>query len=381
MTEAVTDPTGFCLPDLGEGLTDAEIVSWLVSPGDRVVASQPLVTVETDKAVVDIPSPRSGVIADCVAAVGDVVEVGAPLVRFAAEGTRRDAGAVVGDLPAAAPTAAAPSPGRASAVAQAQRRASATGGSPRASPRARRRAQELGVDLSAVAATGPEGVIGLRDVEGAGPGGERLIGVRRAMARRMTDASARVARATVTGEADISAWADGGGASPMVRLIRAVGAAATSEPRLNAAYDDAREVLRSNRVVDLGIAMESPDGLFVPVVRNVTAKAADGIAAELEHLEQAVADRTIRPDDLRGQTLTLSNFGAVGGRHAEMVVVPPQVAVVGAGRAFECLVPAEQGTAVGRMLPLSVSFDHRVVTGVEACRFLNAMIADLEQSA
>lgn len=371
----------FCLPDLGEGLGDAEIVSWLVAEGDRVVANQPLVTVETDKAVVEIPSPRTGVIAERHGAVGDVVEVGAPLVRFLAAGARADAGAVVGELPdrrsGSAQRPVATGPGDAP-----PRPAPTSGASgPRASPRARRRARELGLDLSAVTASGPQGVIQLADVEGTGSGGERLIGVRRAMARRMADAWARVAHATVTGEADISAWSgQARGQGPvMARLVRAVGVAAASEPRLNAWYDDRSEVLANNMVVNLGIAMESSEGLFVPVLRDVANRTADEIVAALEHLEQAVMERTVRPGDLRGQTITLSNFGAVGGLHAEMVVVPPQVAVIGAGRAFERLQPAEQGSTVARILPLSVSFDHRVVTGVEACRFLNALVADLQQ--
>ncbi len=375
----MTEPAEFCLPDLGEGLTDAEIVTWLVTPGDRVVTGQPLLTVETDKAVVDIPSPNAGVIDACLVDVGDVVEVGAPLVRFAAAGAQRDTGAVVGDLPGERVTPARPAGESASSVVSTEpaTERSRPPPSPRASPRTRRRAHELGVDLAAVTATGPEGVIQLRDVEGATTGGERLIGVQRAMARRMADACARVARATVTGEADISAWQDR--ASPMVRLVRAIGVAATAEPLLNAAYDDVGEILRSNEVVDLGIAMESGDGLFVPVLRDVTGRSADDIETGLEQLEGAVQDRSIGPGELRGQTLTLSNFGAVGGLHAEMVVVPPQVAVVGAGRAFDRLVPAQSGQRVARILPLSVSFDHRVVTGVEACRFLNAMIADMEQ--
>ncbi|MGE0624295.1 MAG: 2-oxo acid dehydrogenase subunit E2 [Pseudomonadales bacterium] len=319
MTDGKTTAEQFHLPDLGEGLNDAEVVSWLVGSGDRVVTSQPLLTVETDKAVVDIPSPRSGVIAECLAAAGDVVEVGEPLLRFAAGAGRADAGAVVGELesPPAGPTAARPVPEEPAL---------------RASPSARR---------------------------------ERLIGVRRAMARRMADACARVACATVTGEADVSAWQgeEGAGDSLMVRLVRAVGIAASAVPLLNAAYDDTSGVLRRNAAVHLGIAMESADGLFVPVLRDAAGKTAEDVATELEHLRQAVADRTIRPEALRGQTITLSNFGAVGGLHAEMVVVPPQVAVVGAGRIFERLVPEDSGTAVARMLPLSVSFDHRVVTG------------------
>lgn len=163
----------------------------------------------------------------------------------------------------------------------------------------------------------------------------------------------------------------------MGRLIRAIGVAAEAEPLLNAWYDDEAIACRLNPAVDLGIAMETADGLFVPVLKDVARRGADALAADLAQIERQLADRSISAASLRGQTISLSNFGAVGGLHAEMVVVPPQVAIVGAGRAFERLVPAAGGHAVARILPLSVSFDHRAVTGVEACRFLNALIEDL----
>ncbi|MGD8417162.1 MAG: 2-oxo acid dehydrogenase subunit E2, partial [Pseudomonadales bacterium] len=247
----------------------------------------------------------------------------------------------------------------------------------RASPRARRRARELGVDLAGLTGTGPGGVIEVRDVERSTDGGDRLSPVRRAMSARMTDA-ARVVRATVTGEADVSRWSASG--SPMGRLIRALASAVTAEPRLNAWFDDRAERLDIRPVVDLGIAMETDDGLFVPVLRDAGSRSAEVLAAELEVLEAAVRDRRIRPEAMRGQTITLSNFGAVGGLHAEMVVVPPQVAIVGAGRSFGRLVGTDGGTTTARILPLSLSVDHRVVTGVEACRFLNALIEDLERA-
>lgn len=196
------------------------------------------------------------------------------------------------------------------------------------------------------------------------------------MAERMADAHARVVPATVTGEADIHSWVPG--TRPLPRLIRAVAAAAGTVPRLNAAFDDQRWELREHAAVDLGIAMETDDGLFVPVVRDVGTRAADDIAAELDELEAAIRARTIAPDRLRGPTITLSNFGAVGGWHAAMVVVPPQVAIVGAGRAAPRAVADGDRTVVHRVLPVSLTIDHRVITGIEACRFLAALIDDLE---
>lgn len=345
--------SGFRLPDLGEGLTEAEIIAWHVGEGERVVADQPLVTVETDKAMVDIPAPYAGEVQALHAQVGERLEVGALLVTFAgAESIPSDSGAVVGELPVAAPQ---PKP---------------HGHDPSTSPKARQRARELGVDLASVNPTGPNQSIGVADVERAARAGDEqtLGGVRRAMAERMADAHARVARASVTGEADITAWSSED--KPMLRLIRAIGVGCLATPIVNARFDDRAFTLTQQTKVDLGIAMETADGLFVPVLTDVNALAREQIEVGLERLQRAVSERSISPQALRGQTITLSNFGAVGGLHAEMMVVPPQVAIVGAGRAFARL---EQ-----RILPLSVTFDHRVITGVEACQFLLALAQDLE---
>lgn len=362
--------TLFCLPDLGEGLTEAEIVSWHVAAGDRIVADQPLVTVETDKAVVDIPSPRGGVIEAYIGEPGEVISVGAPLVRFSVDGERADQAAVVGELPEAeskplaAPVIPVSSPGQQGRV--------------RAAPRARARARALGVDLALVAPSGPDGVIQLSDVETAAGGSTRPIsGVRRAMAKRMADAHARVVRASVTGEADVSAWLTSG--SPILRLIRAIAKAVEAAPVLNAWFDDVAGSITLQTSVNVGIAMETADGLFVPVLEDVQGKDALVLAAELDTLGRAVNDRSIRPESMRGQTITLSNFGALGGLHAELVVVPPQVAIVGAGRRFERLVLNDGELITALVLPLSISFDHRVITGAEACTFLNALTDDLER--
>lgn len=196
------------------------------------------------------------------------------------------------------------------------------------------------------------------------------------MAKRMAGAHARVARATVTANANIGLWTAKG--SPMPRLVRAIGVACQAEPRLNASFDDEALTLEVPTTVNLGIAMETHDGLFVPVVEDIVAKSAEAIGTTLVELEAMVAERRLSPAQMRGQTLTLSNFGAVGGLYAEMVVVPPQVAIVGAGRAFERVVLVDGRPIAGTFLPLSLTFDHRAVTGVEACRFLNALVTDLE---
>ena len=178
----------------------------------------------------------------------------------------------------------------------------------------------------------------------------------------------------MTGEADISLWREG--PRPILRLIRAVGSACRREPLLNSSFDDDAMTLVAADVVNLGIAMDSRDGLFVPVLRDINARPLDVLAGDVARLRDRVASRKISPAEMHNATITLSNFGAVGGLHAEMIVVPPQVAIVGAGRAFERA--SVSGAGVTRWLPLSVTFDHRVVTGVEACRFLRALTENLE---
>jgi pyruvate dehydrogenase E2 component (dihydrolipoamide acetyltransferase) len=352
----------FHLPDLGEGLMDAEIVSWHVAAGDRVVADQPLVSVETDKAVVEIPSPQSGTVVRLHGESGDRIEVGALLVEF--DPMRTDSGAIVGDL--------------IDTTSEPQERVGV-----KASPAARRRARELEVVLEQVVGSGPDGVIQVIDVERAANGlatsrgAEPVRGVRRAMARRMADAHARVAVASVTGEANVSGWHRGG--SPLLRLVRAVGEACGAAPQLNAAFDDVNMTLLSMERVDLGIAMETADGLFVPVLRDVAARDADDLMEGIARMKEDVEKRSIPAADLRGQTITLSNFGAVAGIHSTMIVVPPQVAIVGAGRVSMRAMLVEQQLREHAFLPLSISFDHRVVTGVEACQFLGALIEDLER--
>lgn len=357
----------FRLPDLGEGLTEAEIISWHVQPGDHVVADQPLVAVETDKAIVEIPSPHAGRISQLHAEVGARIKVGEVLVTYAGKGSEevKTSGTVVGELAEAPP-----------------QRGGHPGARKPASPRARQRARELGVDLEAVPATGPDRVIQLSDVEqfaaAQGADAQPLTGVRRAMAERMTNAHARVARASVTADANISTW------SPechlMARLIRAIGAACTVHPLLNARFDDDRLTLTKQSAVNLGIAMDTEDGLFVPVLQNVATLNQNEIVSELSVLRQVVLERRIEPQRLRGQTITLSNYGAVGGQYAEMIVVPPQVAIVGSGRSFRRPIMHDGGVQEAEYLPLSLTFDHRAVTGVETCRFLMTLIQDLELS-
>jgi len=371
----------FALPDLGEGLPEAEIVRWHVGVGDHVVTDQPLVAVETAKAIVEIPSPQAGTVARLYGESGDMVQTGDPLVEFAV-GPAADSGSVVGQVATAEAPSAPPAAGEAPAAAPQARRPTATTLGIRATPGVRALAQQLEIDLGIVTPSGRDGTILASDVERAarilaevGPL-QPLRGVRRAMALNMARAHAEVAAVTVVDDADISAWSED--EEPTLRLIRAIVSACRVEPALNAWYDAHAVGRRLIDKIDLGLAVDTPDGLFVPVLRDVGRRERADLAAGIKRLTADTRARTVPPEEMRGQTLTLSNFGALGGRYAGPIVVPPTVAIVGAGRAREAALVHAGALAAGRLLPLSLTFDHRAVTGGEATRFLVALIADLE---
>ncbi len=357
--------TVFVLPDVGEGLHEAEIVTWHVGPGDHVVADQPLVAVETDKAVVEIPAPWSGRSAARRGGGGAGTGTGGPRVAYA-EGARPDPGALVGEIvsvdaaPAREITPVTPV---------------GTGTDVKATPAVRAFARKAGVELGLVVPTGPSGTVTRADIEkaaeagtGAVPVAEPLRGVRRAMANNLARAHAEVVPATVMDVAGIDHWPDG--TDITLRLVRAIAAGCEAEPALNASFLGIDEGRRFNGHVDLGIAVDTDDGLFVPVLRDVVNRETQDLRRGLEALKADVAARTVPAAELKGQTITLSNFGMFRGRFAQLVVVPPQVAILGAGRPFD-----EGGR---RVMPLSLTFDHRVVTGVEATGFLASVIDDME---
>ncbi|MGF6880105.1 dihydrolipoamide acetyltransferase family protein [Paraburkholderia sp. MM5477-R1] len=367
----------FKLPDLGEGLQEAEIVEWHVRSGEDIRADQRLLSVETAKAIVDIPSPQSGRVAKLFGQPGDIVHLGAPLVAFEGAADEADAGTVVGHMEVGqhvvheAPAALGGSPG--------------TGvGTIKAIPAVRALARKLDVDLAMVTPSGAEGVITAADVQRVakilaqlGPP-EVLRGVRRAMAQNMARAQSEVAAATVIDDADIHEWPPH--TDVTIRLIRALVAGCSAEPGLNAWFDGhagRRHVLEK---IDLGIAVDLPDGLFVPVLRDVAHRNAADLRGGLDRMRVDIRARKIPPEELRGNTITLSNFGMIAGKYAAPVVVPPTVAILGAGRIQEQVVAVSGVPAVHRILPLSLTFDHRVVTGGEAARFLAAAIVDLQMA-
>lgn len=370
----------FNLPDLGEGLQEAEIVEWYVKEGDEVEVDQPLLAVETAKAIVDVPCPEKGRVAKLHVNAGDIPKVGSPLVDFesseaAKPAEEKDAGTVVGKMETNKGTLT-------EAAAKIGKGGSGSGGI-KATPAVRAQAHKLNVDLSVVTPTGADGVITSKDVqraakalEAAGPL-EPLRGVRRAMAHIMTQAHEEVADVTIVDDADIHAWPKGTDAT--LRLIRAIAAGCKAEPSLNAWYDSHEMGRRLLDHIDLGVAVDTEDGLFVPVIRDVGNRTADDVRAALNTIKEHVRARTIPPEEMRGYTITLSNFGTFCGRYADPIVVPPTVAILGAGRMRDEVVAFKGQPAVHRIMPLSLTVDHRAVTGGEAARFLKAVIQDLEK--
>jgi pyruvate dehydrogenase E2 component (dihydrolipoamide acetyltransferase) len=400
--------TVFKLPDLGEGLSEAEVLHWHVQAGDRIEVDAPLLAVETAKAVVEVPSPWSGTIRALYARPGDRVETGAPLVEFAEPAIAEpaiaepamaepavDSGTVVGHMPAVAE----------GSTATAALLAADTVITPRvrAVPAARALARSLGVDVAAVRGTGRGGLVTLDDVmavglparaaastmhphlppdaaqppgNGAEGGVEVLRSLRRAMAQSMTLSRDSVMECSVFDDADLHRWR--GANDYTTRVLRAIAAGARSEPGLNAWYDAGSQCRTLFEHVHVGLAVDTPDGLLVPVIRNVEALEPAALRAELDRLKGAARERKLSSDELRHFTFILSNFGMLAGRYATPVVVPPAVAILGTGRARPDVVAFEGQVAVHSRMPLSLTFDHRVVTGGEAVRFLGALISDLE---
>ena len=389
----------FTLPDLGEGLQEAEIVNWHVAVGDQVKVDQPLVAMETAKAVVEVPAPVAGTILALHGQPGDRIDTGAALVDFQ-----------LADAPAAAATTAAPAPSTASggvvglmptsdreinAAPQRSTTSTAARGL-RVVPAARDLARRLGIELAALQGSGRDGLVTVDDVMAAAAltvqpqasamhpalppkaGGEFdvLRSLRRAMAQSMSMARDNVMECTVVDDADIQAWESGNDYT--VRLLRAIAAGCRAEPGINAWYDATSQGRRIFHHIDVGIAVDTPDGLLVPVIRDVSNRSADQLRAEVNRLKQGARDRSLPAADLRDFTFMLSNFGVMAGRYATPVVVPPAIAILGAGKVSRDVVAVGDAIEIHRRMPLSLTFDHRCVTGGEAVRLLAAIIADLQ---
>jgi pyruvate/2-oxoglutarate dehydrogenase complex dihydrolipoamide acyltransferase (E2) component len=357
----------FKLPDLGEGLTEGEVARWLVSEGDEVTEDQPLVEIQTDKTTVEIPSPAAGKVAQILVEEGKVVPVGTVLVVIGEDG------AVPGQA-----QAAAEKPKEAKPRDQAPARGS--DGRARATPLVRRLAQELGVDLESLTGTGPQGRITEQDVRGGAGGGEPdegrrepLRGVRRLIAEHMTRAHREVPPVTWVEEADFS----GVDLKLLVPTVLKACAEALKEfPELNARLDGDGIVYLDR--YDIGVAVQTEDGLVVPVVRNCDSASIEDLAAEVSRLAESAKAGTLKPEELRGSTFTVTSAGKLAGLFQTPIVNHPEVAILSIGRVAERPVVRDGNVGVGRTGYVALTFDHRVVDGARAAEFGLGVIRRIE---
>jgi 2-oxoisovalerate dehydrogenase E2 component (dihydrolipoyl transacylase) len=390
------------LPDLGEGTVSAEVIAWKVQPGDRVREDAPLVEMSTDKAVVEVPSPVSGVVVSVSGKPGDTLAVGSELAVFEVEG--QIAAGAGQAAPAAAPSAPVPSavasaarPAAAPApIAPATKESALAPARVMASPATRRRAAEAGLDLARVQGTGPGGRIVAADLERAQrgtPGVTEIpvIGVRRVIAQRMAEAKRNAPHFAYVEEVDVTALEalrlrlnaarKAAGLEALTFLpfiVRALADALAGFPQCNAHYDAARNVLLRHAAVHAGIATQTPDGLKVPVVRDVAQRGLDDLAAEIRRVTEAARSGKARREELSGSTVTVTSLGKLGGIVSTPILNAPEVAIIGINKAIDRVVVHDGQVAIRRMMNLSSSFDHRFVDGYDAAALVQALKLRLE---
>jgi len=411
------------MPDIGEGIAEVELVEWHIKVGDEVHEDQVLAEVMTDKATVEIPSPVSGRILALGGEPGQVMAVGGELVRLEVEGAgnHREAAAKAHESAPAAEAEAKPQPAkeapraeakpapapRPAAAAPAPRRA--PGEKPLASPAVRQRARDLGVELQFVQGSGPAGRILHDDLDQyLAHGGAvvasgyaarhdeqqiQVIGLRRKIAQKMAEAKRRIPHFSYVEEIDVTDLeglrqhlnarygASRGKLTLLPFIARAMVVALREFPQLNARYDDEAEVITRYGAVHLGVATQSDSGLMVPVLRNAESRDLWGNAAEVARLAEAARHGKASREELSGSTITLSSLGALGGIVSTPVINHPEVAIVGVNRMVERPMVVNGQIVVRKMMNLSSSFDHRVVDGMDAAAFIQAVRALLEHPA
>jgi pyruvate/2-oxoglutarate dehydrogenase complex dihydrolipoamide acyltransferase (E2) component len=393
----------FRFPDVGEGITEGEVVRWLVREGEEVKADQTLAEIETDKAVVEMPSPYAGTVLKLHFKEKDLVKVGQVLVTI---GEKGEAVPAAGPPPAGrvearpvAPVAAAPAAARTAAVGVL------------ATPKVRALAKDLGVDLGAVRGGGPGGRITEDDVRAAGSKAaekkvpikvkakydlygtlERipLRGVRRATAKKMRESLDHAAHVTHCDEADAGplvalrekmkaeAEAKGVKLTYLPFIVKALIEALKLHPTLNASLDEEEDEIVVKRYFNIGIAVDVPDGLIVPVLKMADEKSVLDIAAEIQELAKAARERTLDLADLKGGTFSVTNVGVIGGEIATPIINYPEVAILATMKIADRARVVNGAVVVKKTLPLCLSFDHRVVDGAEAARFTRDLVRFLE---
>lgn len=408
------------MPDIGEGIAEVELSQWHVKVGDLVVEDQVLADVMTDKAMVDIPSPVHGKVISLGGEPGEVMAVGSILISIEVEGAgnTRDvpaaaepvkAAPVAEAKPAPAPVESKPVPAVKAPQAPVAREASER---PLASPAVRKHALDAGIQLRLVQGTGPAGRILHEDLEAylqqgpaagtsaVNPYTERndehqipVIGMRRKIAQRMQDATRRAAHFSYVEEIDVTALdelrvhlnekhaATRGKLTLLPFIVRAMVVALREFPQINARYDDEAQVITRLGAVHVGVATQSDVGLMVPVVRHAEARSLWGTAEEIARLANAARTGKASRDELSGSTITLTSLGALGGIVSTPVLNLPEVAIVGVNRIVERPMVIRGQIVVRKMMNLSSSFDHRVVDGMDAAQFIQAIRGLLEQPA
>ncbi|MGA2362335.1 MAG: dihydrolipoamide acetyltransferase family protein [Candidatus Aminicenantales bacterium] len=401
----------FRFPDVGEGITEGEIVRWLVKEGDEVKADQALAEVETDKAIVEMPSPYSGTILKLHFKEKDIVKVGQVLVTVGEKGEAVPEAGVPAEKVAALQTGAAPASVAAAAPASASA-AAPLGGPAQATPKVRKFAQELGIALATIQGTGPGGRITEDDVRSAKekPAEKKLEikvkakydlygnveriplrGVRRATARHMRESLDKAAHVTHCDEAEAAklaalrekmkaeAEARGIKLSYLPFVVKAVIEALKLHPTLNSMLNEEAEEIIVRKYYNIGIAVDIPDGLIVPVLKMADQKSVLEIAEEIQNLARAARERALDLADLKGGTFSITNVGVIGGTAATPIINYPEVAIL-ATMKIDDRARVENGVVVvKKTLPLCLSFDHRVIDGAEAARFMKDLIRFLEE--
>ena len=400
-------PVKFALPDLGENIESGDVIRILVAIGDRLAEDQAVIELETDKAVIEVPSSIDGTITEILVQQGDTIAVGQPILEV--EAAAAEAPAVEEAPPAPAP---APMPREQEAAPP----ASTSPDDPvPAAPSTRRLAREIGVDIAQVQGTGPGGRISIDDVKAhskklhaaratapttAAPlpdfsqwgAVERqpMTKVREITAERLAQAWATIPQVTQFDKADITSlekWraeygkkaeAAGGKLTPTAILIKVLGIALKVFPQFNASIDMAHREIAYKRYFHIGIAVDTPHGLLVPVVRDVDQKNIIELAVELRALAQKTRERKIGPADMQGGSMTISNVGTMGGTAFTPIVNPPEVAILGVARSHVEPTYIDGQLQPRTLLPLSLSYDHRLIDGADGARFLRWICTALE---
>lgn len=387
----------FTLPDVGEGIAEVELVEWHVAPGQAIAEDAPLVDVLTEKATVEIPSPKSGRVVSIKGGPGDKLRVGSEIMVLETDATDADT----------APAAPAPEPASPAAPSAGE----APTAKPLASPSVRHRVKELGVPLASIPGSGPAGRVLHTDVDAyvaanaashparAMPAAAdaveqiRIIGLRRRIAERMAESKRRIPHYSYIEEIDVTALEElrahlNARDTPgrphltvLAFLVQALVRAVPKVPDVNALFDDEHEILKRSAPVHVGIAAQTGQGLMVPVIRHAETLDLWQVAAAIARLSRAVRDGSARREELGGSTITISSLGPLGGVAATPVINPPEVAIVGVNRIVERPVVRGGKIAIRRMMNLSSSFDHRIVDGWNAAEFIQEMKRFIEQPA